>query len=294
MIARIMVILEQKLVKILIADSGATKTIWASIIDGEVKKIYTQGLNPAVYTDDEIEARIKKGLDPNIKSKKYDAIYFYGAGCGRADRADRVQKILRATFPRTDIQVKTDIKGAGLALFGQEEGIIMISGTGSSAGLMRNGELVDQMPSFAYPKGDFGSGSHIGGMILEAYLAGKAPMEIAELIESKSRFSKDELFQKLLNPDSAKEIAARTMMVTGEYSQRPFIQEIAERSIRMFLDELEEHFSEDLKIFPIRMNGRTAFHFLNVFAKVFEEEGIMIKTVQKDPIEELIRYHNND
>ncbi len=294
MIARIMVILEQKLVNILIADSGSTKTIWASIIDGEVKKVYMSGLNPALSTDDEIETSIQKSLIPGIGSNKYDKVYFYGAGCGRADRADRIQTILRATFPRTDIHVKTDIEGAGLALFGQEDGIVIISGTGSSAGMMRNGELIDQMPSFAYPKGDFGSGSHIGGMILEAYLSGKALAEIAELIESKSRFSKDELYQKLLNPDTAKEVAAQTMMVTGEHSQSSFIQEIAERSIRMFMDELEEHFSEDLKIFPIKMNGRTAHHFSNVFTTVFEEEGILIETVRKDPIEELIRYYSND
>ncbi len=280
--------------KILIADSGSTKTIWASIIDGEVKKIYMQGLNPGLWTDEEIEESIKKNLIPGIKSEKYDSIYFYGAGCGRADRADRIQKILRAIFPRTDIHVKTDIEGAGLALFDREDGIVIISGTGSSAGLMRDGELVNQMPSFAYPKGDFGSGSHIGGMILEAYLSGKVPTNITELIDSKSRFSKDELFQKLLNPDTAKEVAARTMIVTGGYVHGSFIQEIAKRSIQMFLDELDEHFSEDLKIFPIKLNGRTAYNFSNIFDNVFYEAGISIKTVQLDPIDELIRYHSND
>ncbi|RNC79473.1 MAG: hypothetical protein ED557_15485 [Balneola sp.] len=294
MIARIIVILEQKLVKKLIVDSGATKTIWVSIIGGEKKRIYTEGTNPALISDEEFSRIIREKLIPALPDEDYDSIYFYGAGCGNEHRANRVSNILRSFFLGDEVHVKTDIEGAGLGLFGLTEGILLISGTGSSAGVMRNGKLVDQMPSDPFPGGDFGSGSHIGGMVLQAYLKGKAPSTFVEIIQTSGGGNKDELLSKLKDQKSAKRIASHTMFIVKELSEHDFLHNIAERSIRLFFEELDGYFSEDLKIFPIKVNGSTAFHFSNIFREIFGEAGIQIDMIQKNPIDELVHFHSHD
>ena len=116
--------------RLLIADSGATKTSW-TIIDREKEEDFgTAGLNPVFKSDTEIESIIFDELLPLLSIKDLDQLYFYGAGCRQWDQAERVEKFLKEAFPKSEIHVKTDIEGAGLSLFGDESGFIVISGTG--------------------------------------------------------------------------------------------------------------------------------------------------------------------
>ena len=68
---------------ILIADSGSTKTDWCVVEKGKlIQQISTKGINPFFQSEEEISNEIATALLPQLTTHAFDAVYFYGAGCG--------------------------------------------------------------------------------------------------------------------------------------------------------------------------------------------------------------------
>jgi hypothetical protein len=65
----------------LIAESGATKTIWVLIDGAKRKQFKTKGINPQIQSVFEIEDLLEKELYPQVQGKQPEKIFFYGAGC---------------------------------------------------------------------------------------------------------------------------------------------------------------------------------------------------------------------
>ena len=67
---------------ILIADSGSTKTDWCVVLNGAViKRLGTKGINPFFQSEEEIQQKLTASLLPQLPEGKFNAVYFYGAGC---------------------------------------------------------------------------------------------------------------------------------------------------------------------------------------------------------------------
>lgn len=285
---------------ILVADGGATKTAWVLISEeDEIEDVVikTSGMNPRLKIDSEIESVIFDELKPQIGSARITELFFYGSGCRFWADAERMRFLLSEAFNTTDIKILTDIQGAGRAVFGEEEGIVVISGTGSSAGLIRGGWLVDIMSSKAYPEGDFGSGCHIGSLILRDYFTNQCPEEIKELLDRERKLSFDDLFIQFQDQVKSKQIAAKAMRdIAGANTQNPetkaYIEQTAVTSIRMLLNLMLSHFGNGtLSSTPIRFVGSTAVHFESVFRKVFTSANLEIASIEQSPVKGLIGFH---
>lgn len=281
----------------LIADAGATKTIWLmpGAFDG---KIMTRGIQPVLMVDSEIESVIYDELFTHPDVRKAGQILFYGSGCGAWNQAERVRHILRTAFSKAEIEVRTDIEGAGRAVFQRSEGIILISGTGSSAGYMRGGEMVDRMNQPVWPQGDLGSGAHIGALILNDYFEGKSPESIKKLIDDNRRLSEDDLFVQFQNPGRSKQIAAKAMKdvvsiagLTGDADE--YMQDLSLQAFREWFDVLYAHFRSALQHVPVAICGSTGAEFETQLRLIFEEKGVTLHKVIKDPAEGLLRYHHS-
>ena len=66
----------------IIAESSTTKTEW-SLVDGSkiVEHAVTDGLNPFFLTRREISHSIRLNLPKAFFKRRWDHVYFYGAGC---------------------------------------------------------------------------------------------------------------------------------------------------------------------------------------------------------------------
>lgn len=284
---------------VLIADAGATKTSWACIAEKEITEVTTSGINPTVKVDSEIESAVFDELLPRIQKCDVSELIFYGAGCKAWAHSERVRKILKEAVPKAEVIVKTDIEGAGLSLFGSREGILVISGTGSSAGYMKGGKLLDMMRSKAWPEGDLGSGAHIGALILNDYFAGNAPEAVRQLIDTNRKLSEDELFVQFQNPDRSKQIGAKATRdvaamyeITGEGVG--YLSEIVRTAVNELLDQLEDHFKTSLQNTPVKLVGTTAHHFEPVFRECFSARNIEIEEIVKSPLAGLITFHQQN
>ena len=81
---------------ILIADSGSTKTDWCVVLNGAViKRLGTKGINPFFQSEEEIQQKLTASLLPQLPEGKFNAVYFYGAGC----TPEKAPVLRRAIWP---------------------------------------------------------------------------------------------------------------------------------------------------------------------------------------------------
>lgn len=280
----------------LIADAGATKTIWIMPGSGH-QPVITRGIQPAMQVDSEIESVIYDDLFMHNHVRSTDHIIFYGAGCSAWNNAERIRKILKAAFSITNVEVFTDLQGAGRSVFGDEQGIILISGTGSSAGYMRDGQLIDQMNQPVWPQGDTGSGAHIGSIILNDYFSGDIPEGIRQVIDQHRKLSEDDLFVQFQNPDRSKMIAAKALgdiVMEGGLSaeEKNYLDSKASDAFSLWIEDLRGHFKLALQKTEVALCGSVAVTFEPLLRDLFSGKGITIQSIVKDPSDGLLRYHS--
>ena len=186
--------------KMLIADSGATKTDWALVerTEGEPTVLCTcstQGLNPLYVTPEEIGRTVNEALavlgvpdspsdDDALRSRAgLSCVRFYGSGCA-GDRIGTMTAALRRVFPPSvRLEVYSDVVGACRAV--GETGITCILGTGAVAARYDAavGEVVQTASSLGYILGDEGSGAWLGRHLLADYLKEQMPRAVRSLFE---------------------------------------------------------------------------------------------------------------
>ena len=84
--------------KILIADSGFTKTDWRIIDEsGQSNQARTAGINPYYQTEEEMQQVVQNlyfQLPDNV-----DEIYYYGTGCSSGINRQKISNILQHYYP---------------------------------------------------------------------------------------------------------------------------------------------------------------------------------------------------
>ena len=157
----------------IIADSGSTKTTWRLVKETkEIVDISTEGINPYFQTKDDIEQILYTQLLPNVEPDWISAlteVYYYGAGCSSPEKVEIVESAIRNCLPKSKVKVDHDLLASARALLGNTKGIACILGTGSNSCLYDGKEVIENVPSWGYMFGDFGSGAHIGKQLLQAY-----------------------------------------------------------------------------------------------------------------------------
>lgn len=279
---------------ILIADSGASKTDWALVGEGQPQFIQTEGLNPNLVSATEFMSVLSKELKPNLSGRAVSRIYFYGAGCGSPQKKKEVEQFLNEVFEFAEIKVGTDLDAAGLALFGKKEGIVCILGTGSSAGYFKDGKVIEQMPSVGYPEGDEGSGSDIGKRILKLYLSDKLHEELKHFLDKKIETDTEKLHLMYEKTKEGKLFASRVCKVMGTKSHYPQMQQILYHGFESFLKKVRATFPERIK--------NTELGFVGSVASVYEAElracarqmDLSVGSVIRSPVEHIVLQFSRD
>lgn len=276
---------------ILIADSGSTTTDWRLIRkDQPGIAVQTDGLNPYFVSAGKMEAILLKDLVPLVFPEKIQEVVFYGAGCSRTVKRDMVSDVLGDAFPRSRIEVSTDILGAARALFGQQRGIAGILGTGSNLALYGGKDIEYTLPSLGFILGDEGSGTSLGLTLLRMYLKQELPPELASLFDKQYNLTHEQIMDAIYHQAFPNRWAASFTPFLKEQLQHPFIEELVINNFRYFIYKNLMRFSEYNDL-PVGFSGSVAFHFVDLLKKAAFEKGIRIDTVVSTPIEGLVRYH---
>ena len=164
----------------IIADSSSTRTEWA-LVDGDrvVEHAFTSGMNPFFQTRREISHAIRLELPEAFFKRRWEHVYFYGAGCANKEKTKLMESSLVAQF-KTPVTVESDLLGAARGLLVRRPGLACILGTGSNSCLYDGHEIVKTVSSLGYILGDEGSSAYLGKTLIADMLKGIAPQRLTQ------------------------------------------------------------------------------------------------------------------
>lgn len=285
--------------KILIADSGSTKTHWALVsqekdLPRQIGVTETIGLNPLYVEPRQIAETLRQVL-ADVGETRPDEVRFYGSGCS-GERIAQTEQALRSVLtPLTRVEVDSDLKGAALALAGQskEPFIACIMGTGSIAALYDPAQaILKPMPALGYILGDEGSGAWLGRQLLGDYLKQQMPPRVREAFEDDfGRLTAESAIDHVYRQPQPNRYLATFAAFVGRHPDLRYCQELAYRGVDAFWRRNVmpiDNVPEGEGLVDVRLVGSVAYHLRAVVEQVAESYGYVVTRVVRSPIEGLV------
>ena len=277
----------------LIADSGSTKTDWCLARGGEVvARMATQGINPFYQSDEDITRILEDELMSQWPDGVEDAhdVFFYGAGV-RPEMTARMRRLVSEATGAVDVEVQGDLLGAARALFGKEEGIACILGTGANSGLYDGTCIVQNTPPLGFILGDEGSGAVMGKRFVADLCKGLMPEGLMEEFKDATHQDVADIINAVYRQPLPNRYLAQT---TRFIHQHLHVEQVSNLVVDNFHDffrrNLVQYRRRDL---PVKVIGSIAFHFQEQLARAAEMEGFTLGGVEQAPMEGLVAFHGH-
>lgn len=266
------------------ADIGATNSRWL-IDDGDkVKRLDRPGYN-AVTHERSIWTTILASLNVDPSTEIDAAIY--GAGF-HPDKIDRVEYYFKQAFPNTkNILVAEDLLGACHGMAGDQEGIVIIMGTGSNSCHYDGTKIVKQINSMSHILGDEGSAFAIGKALLRAYTRHKMPPELHDAFAAKYPTPVLDIISKVYQPQG-NQYLGQFAKFTSDHLSHQWIQELLHKTMGEMFDVLKDYNRPDLVHY---FTGSIASNFEPIIADLCKQYGIAAYKIVPDYLDGIAKYH---
>lgn len=284
--------------KILLADSGSTKTDWA-LIDTEdsasIVRFSSVGLNPCLMSDEVIggvlSTEVAPHVEPNVAFVGIHHIRFYGAGC-RPDQIERMADLLCQHLHAEKAYVASDLLGAAHALCGRGKGIVAILGTGSGSAVFDGEKFIQQTPSLGFILGDEGSGAVLGRRLLGDVFKKQLPQYLIEAFHQEYNIDISSAIQEVYRSNTPSRYLAQFTPFLSEHRDEEKIHEL-------LINEFRRFFARNIDIYD---RNDLCVNFVGSIAAVFEPEireaaaleNCKIGTIVRAPMEKLMEFCRND
>ena len=275
---------------ILIADSGSTKTDWCVAKDGfTVKRFTTQGINPYHQDERRINGIVLDELLPQTGEYKLKKIVFYGSGC-RDETIPTMKNILYSAFNNNvEVEIYSDLLGAARAICGHEEGIACILGTGSNSCLYDGNKIVGNIPPLGYILGDEGSGATLGKIFINEIFKNSRMYDLKNECLQVLKMTEGDIIDRVYRQPMANRFLASLAPFIHSHIERHEVNEIVTENFRQFLlKNVKRYHRDDLQVSFI---GSIAWHFKSQLLQSALEENVYVGSVEKSPMDGLLRYH---
>jgi N-acetylglucosamine kinase-like BadF-type ATPase len=274
--------------KILLADSGSTKTEWTVLDNGSVaKSVFTEGINPN-QADTATIAKMLKASD--AKSLKPDQIYFYGSGCGNLGGKNVVRAALEEVFGTTKVEVESDLLGAARGLSRNERSIVAILGTGASSCLFDGEKIVEQRPSLGFILGDEGSGASLGKAFIRKLLYKEIPDEVSDAFYAEFQFDKDAIIRRVYREAYPNRFLAAFCEFISKHKTHASVNEVIRENFTALIKSQFSRYT-DAKKTPIHFTGSVAYFFGEELVSLLNWNGYVAGKTEQSPMSGLIKYH---
>ena len=277
----------------LIADCGSTKIDWCLTQNGTVvRQIFTAGMNAVMLTREEMSARIRAELMPELgdMAAAVAEIYFYGAGCISPEVCGNVADALRDSIPAPIIEVHTDLLAAARALCGRNPGIACIMGTGSNSCYYDGTEIVDNVSPLGYILGDEGSGAVLGKILVGDVLKNQLPADLCAAFLEEYGLDRLEIIKRVYKePGGNRFLASLTPFLIRHIDR----EEIFDLVYRSFVDFFVRNVCQYPQYREVKVNfiGSIAYYYRDVLGRAAEACDCAVGAIIKSPMEGLIAFH---
>ncbi|MBD5233848.1 MAG: hypothetical protein HDS65_06670 [Bacteroidales bacterium] len=273
----------------IIADSSSTRTEWV-LLDGStvVEHAFTTGLNPYFQTRREISHSIRLELPEAFFRRRWEHVYFYGAGCGNVEKCKIIESSVVAQF-KTPVTVESNLLGAARGLLVRNEGLACIIGTGSNSCLYNGHEIVRSVAPLGYVLGDEGSGAFLGKRMIADMLKGIAPRELTQAFFEKYAVTPN----VLLDTVYTNALPARSLAHYADFLGDNLDVEYCRRLI---YDAFMAFFTRNIAAYdyvdrPISFVGSVCYRYADILRKAAEDFGAKIEKINRNSMPGLIEYH---
>lgn len=273
----------------IIAESSSTRTEWA-LVDGAdiVEHAFTTGLNPYFQTRREISHAIRLELPKAFFKRRWDHVYFYGAGCGSVEKNKIMESSLVAQF-KTPVTVQSDLLGAARGLLVRRPGLACILGTGSNSCLYDGSEIVKTVAPLGFILGDEGSGAYLGKTFIADMLKGLAPVELKRAFFEKYEVTSNMLLDEVYSSQLPSRTLSRYSVFLSEHIDHPYVYELIYTAFMRF-------FTRNIWAYPYKENpicfvGSTCVLFKDILEKAAADYGARIAKITRYSMPGLIEFH---
>lgn len=275
-----------------IADSSTTRTGWM-IVDGDriVEHAFTTGLNPYFQSRRELSHSIRLELPEVFFRRRWDHVYFYGAGCANKEKNKIMESSLVAQF-RSPVIVESDLLGAARGLLVHKPGLACILGTGSNSCLYNGSEIVKSVPPLGYILGDEGSGAYIGKHFIADLLKGIAPEALTRSFFDKYSVSHNMLMDEIYTNSLPSRSLGRYGLFLADHIDNAYVFQLVYAGFMSF-------FSRNVAAYdylnnPVSIVGSTAVRFRPILEQAALDFGVEIEKVIPTSMPGLVQYHLDD
>ena len=275
--------------KVLIADSGFTKTDWRVIDEkGDITQAKTEGINPYYQSEAEMLKEIQN-LHNQVPDK-VDRIYYYGTGCSSGHNRDKIASLLQRYYPHAEIDVNHDLLAAARSLCGDQPGIACIIGTGTNSCLYDGKKIISNVPSLGWAIADEGGGTYLGKVLVTDYYRKDMPKHLRVIFKERFELTKDGFLSKIYQEPMPGRFLASFAKFINEHIKEPYMYELVTNAFGTFIKKNVAKY-EGYKELPVHFTGSVAYHFSSLLRKVAVAEGIHVKHISEHPIAGLTLFH---
>ena len=276
---------------ILIADSGSTKTEWVLLQGSDtILRTTTQGINPFMLDEAEIESILSTELLPQLKeSGPINDIYFYGAGCRGAMTQVVCEALRHVLDMRERVEVESDLLGAARAVCGHADGLACILGTGSNSCLFTDGEIKDNVSPLGFILGDEGSGAVLGRRLVGDVLKRQLPENVVEDFHRQYAMTADDIIRRVYRETFPNRFLASFAPFLSAHREEPAIHALlVDEFCRFFRRNADHYQRKDLKV---NLVGSIAYHFSAEVEEAARLCGYTVGRTLKAPMDGLVEFH---
>lgn len=275
--------------KILIADSGFTKTDWRLIKpDGSIEQARTQGINPYYQTEEEMLEVIHNLYGQMPESM--DEIFFYGTGCSSGTNREKIARLLRKYYPKASIDVNHDLLAAARSLCGDAPGIACIIGTGTNSCLYDGQKITVNVPSLGWAIADEGGGTYLGKTLVTDYYRKDMPKHLRVIFKETFNLTKDAFLTHIYQEPMPGRFLSTFAKFIGAHIADPYMYSLVSKGFDTFITKNVMKYEVHQEL-PVHFTGSIAYHFGTILRSVAQEKGIYVKHITEHPIAGLTLFH---
>lgn len=275
--------------KILIADSGFTKTDWRLIQkDGSIEQARTAGINPYYQSEEEM-LRVIKDLHAQIPDK-IDEIFYYGTGCSSGVNRKKIADLLAKYYPTATIDVNHDLLAAGRSLCGEKPGIACIIGTGTNSCFYDGDKITHNVPSLGWAIADEGGGTYLGKMLVTDYYRKDMPAHLRETFKETFGLTKDKFLTHIYQEPMPGRFLASFAKFIGQHIAEPYMHQLVATGFETFITKNVMKY-EGFDQVPVHFTGSVAYYFSGILRNIAQSKGITVGVISEYPIAGLTLFH---
>lgn len=268
----------------LIVESGSTKTQWSLLRPKEAKplSLSSEGINPYYAKAEEIQAAQSKVWEA-LQGQDIRALHYFGTGIVSEKEKDIIQSVFQTQFPGLEqIEIASDLVGAGIALCGHEPGLVCILGTGSNSGFFDGKEISHQVPPLGFWLGDEGSGGHLGKQLILAYWHQSLSPELRNSFEKRyGVLDRASLLQKAYQEPYPNRWFAGFAKFLFDHRRAPEVYAMITASFDAFIQNYLDRYPQG-KSEAVHALGGIAFYFSDMLKKRLQYHGYRMGRISEE------------